>query len=83
MVGAHGVDLLDLVGEGGHFVDEELQEVVWRAFAGEQLELLVDRAAPGEDDGERDLVWFEWKDERRGWGARTMMAPMGSSPVAA
>lgn len=46
MIRPHGVDLLDLVRERRRLVDEQLQEIVWRALARQQLELPVDRPAP-------------------------------------
>ena len=55
MVRAHGVDLLDLVAERRRLVDEQLQELVRRALAREQLELAVYRARPCGNDAERDL----------------------------
>ena len=55
MVRAHGVDLLDLVAERDRLVDEELDKVVRRGLAREQLELAVDRARPRRDDPGRDL----------------------------
>ena len=55
MVRAHGVDLLDLVAERRRLVDEQLQELVRRALAREELELAVDGARPGENDAEGDL----------------------------
>lgn len=55
MVRAHGVDLLDLVAERHRLVDEELEKVVRRRLAREQLELPVHRARPRRDDPKRDL----------------------------
>ena len=55
VVGADGVDLLDLVAEGHGLVDEELDKVMRRRLAREELELAVDGARPGENDAEGDL----------------------------
>ena len=55
MVRADGVDLLNLVAERHRLVDDELQELVRRGLAREQLELSVDRAAPRDDDAGADL----------------------------
>ena len=55
VVRSHGVDLFDLVAEGDGLVDDELDEVVRRGFAGEQLELAVDGVPPREDHASGDL----------------------------
>jgi hypothetical protein len=83
VVSAHGVDLLDFIAECRCLVDHKLEEVVRRRFAGEELELLVDGSTPKDHDEHRNLV----AESVRRYGnylrvARTMMAPMGSSPVA-
>lgn len=44
MIRPHCVHLLDLVRERHGLVDEELQEVVRRRLARQELELLVDRS---------------------------------------
>ena len=46
----NSIDLLDLVRERHRLVDEQLQEIVWRGLASQQLELLVDCPAPSEND---------------------------------
>ena len=46
VVRSHGVDFLDLVGEGDRFVDEQLEELARRGLAREKLELAVDRVGP-------------------------------------
>ena len=73
MVRAHGVDLLDLVAERRRLVYEQLQKLVRRALAGEELELAVYRARPCGNDAERDLrpesiQSVSWR-ARRGAGA--------------
>ena len=55
MIRPHSIDLLDLVRERRGLVDEQLQELVRRALAREQLELAVYRARPCGNDAERDL----------------------------
>lgn len=55
VVRAHGVNLLNLVTERHRFVYDELDELVWRGFPCEQLELEVYCAAPRNDDAERNL----------------------------
>ena len=82
MVRAYGVDLLDLVAERHRLVDDELQELVRRGLAREEFELLVDGPTPEEHDAEGELRRLGISEARRGRSesARTMMAPMGSSP---
>ena len=55
MVRADGVDLLDLVAERHRLINDELQELVRRGLAREQLELLVDRLAPEKHHAEGEL----------------------------
>ena len=55
MICPDGVDLLNLIAKGDSLVDEQLEELVRRGLAREQLELAVDRARPRDDDAERDL----------------------------
>ena len=58
MVRPHGVDLLNLVRERRRLVDEQLQELVRRGLAREQLELLVYCPSPCVDDTGADLNSF-------------------------
>ena len=55
MICADGIYLLDLLAEGHCFVDDELQEVVRRGLAREELKLAVDRARPRDNDSRGDL----------------------------
>lgn len=47
MVGANGIDLLDLVAERHRLVNQELNEFVRGRFSGQQLEFSVDPVDPG------------------------------------
>jgi hypothetical protein len=64
MISADGVDLFDLVAERRGVVDEQLQKVVRRGFAGEELELAVDRARPGGNNAGCDLQMHERRASR-------------------
>ena len=64
VVRADGVDLLDLVAERHRLVDDELQKLVRRGLAREQLELLVDRLPPEKHDAEGKLWWSRVSDLR-------------------
>lgn len=55
MVRPHGVYLFDIITEDHGLVDDELNEVVRRRLAREELELAMYRAAPCNDDSKRDL----------------------------
>lgn len=58
VIRAHGINLLNLVGEGCRLVREELDELVRRGPAREQPELAVDRLCPRGDDARCDLMVF-------------------------
>lgn len=55
VVRPHGVYLFDIITEDHGLVDDELNEVVRRRLAREELELAMYRAAPRNDDSKRDL----------------------------
>ena len=78
VVGADGVDLLDLVAEGHGLVREQLNELVWCRFAREELKLLVYRATPRDDHTRRDLWYVSSIMRVLGTGTLTMIAPTGS-----
>lgn len=55
MVRPDRIDLLDIIAERRRFVYNELKEIVWCRFSGQELELLVDCMCPGDDDSCRNL----------------------------
>ena len=55
MIRPHRVNLLDLVAESHGLVNDELQKLVRCGFAGEERELAVHCAGPGDYDADCDL----------------------------
>ena len=58
VVGPHRVNLLDLARERRRLVDEQLQKLVWGRLAREQLELLVYRSAPRNNNACTNLISY-------------------------
>ena len=58
VVRSHSINLLDLVRERRRLVDEQLQKLVWRRFAREQLELFVDCPAPRDNNTCANLTFL-------------------------
>ena len=56
MIGAHGVDFLDLVAECHRLVHQQVHEFLWGGLAREKLELSVDDMAPSDCHAECDLM---------------------------
>lgn len=83
MVGSNGVDFLDLVGERGRFVGDQLDEIMRGRLARKKLKELVHRARPGCNHADGKLPGFTSADEDgRGESVElTMHPPMGSSPT--
>lgn len=55
VVRPYSINFLNLIAEGHSFVDDELQEVVWRRLPSQESKLFVDSVTPGNDDSSANL----------------------------
>jgi len=55
VISPNSIQFLNIITIRQRLVYNQLNEFMWRCFAGEEFELEVDRAGPGDDDAHGDL----------------------------
>lgn len=55
VVRPYSINFLDFIAEGHSFVDDELQEFVWRRLPSQVSKLFIDSMTPSNDDSSANL----------------------------
>jgi hypothetical protein len=55
VVRPYSINFLNFIAESHSFVDDELQEVVWRRLPSQESKLFIDSVTPSNDDSSANL----------------------------